>query len=103
MLNMPTPAELAAMAAQQPQPLGLHVSSPFNDIQLVVLAATNIFKASAGTAAPKSAVELARQIFVEAVVAESRTHLRDEIDQRLNPSRTEATKAGEQFVIPGTR
>ena len=101
MLSMPSPAELAAMAAQQPQPMALNVSSPFNDIQTVAWVAAQIFKATAGSAAPKYAVQSARQIFVEAVAAEMRKPLKVEISERLTPS--EKTPAGEQFIIPGTR
>lgn len=101
MFKMPSPEELAAMAAAQPQQMAMQIATPLNDIQLVTLAATNIFRSTASLSSPKQAVEQARQIFTEAVVAETRKTIRAEVQERLQPS--ERTNAGDQFVIPGTR
>ena len=100
MLQIPSPEQLAALAAQ-PAPMALNVTTPINDIQLITLAAAMIYKASAGTATPKYAVQAAREMFVEAVVAERRQTAKGLVEERLG--HTEHTKAGEQFVIPGTR
>ena len=89
------------MAAQQPAPMNLTVATPINDIQLITLAAAQIYKASAGTATPKYAVQAAREMFVEAVVAERRKTVKAEVEERLG--HTERTPAGEQFIIPGTK
>jgi hypothetical protein len=91
----------AALRQMQSQSQALQVATPINDVQLVALMATRIYH---GNGAPGQAVSLARQILVEAILAEKEESLVSVIDhefKRRHPS--ESTPAGSQYLIPGTR
>jgi hypothetical protein len=102
-IRIPRPDELAAMAAQQqPRPAAFQVASPLNDIQLIVLAAAEIYSGEA--ISEERAVKAARRIFVEAVVQEHEASLATAIEARLKALHpAENTPAGEQFILPGTK
>lgn len=104
-LIAPTPDDIAraeALAQRQAVQPKLQVATPLNDIQLVTLAAAKILAGRNLNA--RDAVAQARALFVESIVQEHEGALAAEIERRLaalHPS--EATPAGPQFVIPGTR
>ena len=94
--------EAALEAARRPQPL--QVATPINDNQLIVLAAAELFGFMPQSTGIADAVSVARDLFIEAVVQNHEAPLAGEIMRRLSELHpSEATPAGQQFLIPGVQ